>query len=474
MSWIGFGLALLLPTLCGYGLWNVTMGRPRGFAAHAAALGAGYLFGAMLLGAVLAWCNGLTLARLPWVAGGSMVLLIAACVWAVRSRGSDPGITAVQDDDGSTRARRAIAIVTTGALAVCLVLLLIQAILLPTLGWDAWNVWLAKPKAWFHLGLLAPAVAPEIWAMHAGEAITTVGWPYPEALPRYALWLAASAGAWNEAALHLAWPLAWASLGLAIFGYLRLAAVGTVQALLSAAAVLLLPMLTTHAALAGYADLWMAAMLLLGAVHVYRWMQSKRTGEAAAALACAALLPAIKAEGAIWLICLVLAALLARTSARRALLVFAGAIAIWAAALPWDGLRLPLPGLGWVRLGWATVEMERFGKIDLTWQHVGDEVLQTLFLLPNWSLLWYATPVLLALSWRAIPTNAGLRALSCFLTLGFGFLFVLFFFTDASAWAENFTSVNRVLMHIVPTTVFWLSLCWAGRRGPHTAGSNAA
>ena len=38
--------------------------------------------------------------------------------------------------------------------------------------------------------------------------------------------------------------------------------------------------------------------------------------------------------------------------------------------------------------------------------------------------------------------------------------FVLFFFTDASAWAENLTSVNRVLLQIVPATERKASPAW--------------
>ena len=42
-----------------------------------------------------------------------------------------------------------------------------------------------------------------------------------------------------------------------------------------------------------------------------------------------------------------------------------------------------------------------------------------------------------------------------------GFLFVLFFFTDASAWAENYTSTNRLILHIVPALFSLLALLLA-------------
>ena len=53
------------------------------------------------------------------------------------------------------------------------------------------------------------------------------------------------------------------------------------------------------------------------------------------------------------------------------------------------------------------------------------------------------------------------------------FLFVLFFFTDASKWAENLTSINRVLLHIVPTSVMFTALLWQARRSA-VAGTASA
>jgi len=41
------------------------------------------------------------------------------------------------------------------------------------------------------------------------------------------------------------------------------------------------------------------------------------------------------------------------------------------------------------------------------------------------------------------------------------FLFVLFFFTDASAWAQNYTSANRLVLHLVPTVFSLLAVVLA-------------
>jgi hypothetical protein len=40
--------------------------------------------------------------------------------------------------------------------------------------------------------------------------------------------------------------------------------------------------------------------------------------------------------------------------------------------------------------------------------------------------------------------------LGLLLSAQFGLLFVLFFFTAAAAWAEDFTSANRLVLQVVP------------------------
>ena len=133
-------------------------------------------------------------------------------------------------------------------------------------------------------------------------------------------------------------------------------------------------------------------------------------------------------------------------------LVVAGLVMLW------GGLALPLPGLGVVRLAWGEIEIPAMGTLALHWRPVGSEVLSTLFLLPNWHLLWIALPVLVLVHRGALRADPALRALAVFLALAATFLFVLFFFTDAAAWAENLTSVNRVLLHVAPACVAFLTL----------------
>jgi hypothetical protein len=240
-----------------------------------------------------------------------------------------------------------------------------QATSLPTLTWDAWNAWLAKSKAWYYAGQFLPVRGFDDWLQASpGSAITTTAWVYPEALPRYVSWVVSAAGTWSDAAAQSPWPAAWMALGLSCFGLLGLAGCRTSVAAVATTALLTLPLITAHASLAGYMDLWLAAMLMLAGSHWLRWHRSRSWRDAAFAVLCAGLLPAIKPEGAIWMLCLSAATVLVLLPRwLRWGMVLLGPL-LWAAALPFGGLRVPLPGLGWLRLGWGEVEIPTRGVMS--------------------------------------------------------------------------------------------------------------
>jgi hypothetical protein len=467
-------LALLLPTLLGVAGWCWLCGRPRDAFGWCAALGAGYLAGVLgwgvLLGAFGAIATDVLFVRLaPWLAlAGALAL---ATAWRYAGVAPPAPVPAAP----ATRAEQWAIGFALLLLALAAVVILPQALQLPTLSWDAWNAWLAKSKAWYFAGAMRPVVGFDAWRDGAaGASLTATAHYYPEALPRLALWMASAAGGWRESAVHAPWPLAWLALGLACFGYLGLAGCRAAHATVTAAALLLLPLVTAHAVLAGYSDLWLAALLMLAGFHFAAWVRGRERRHLVATLLFASLGVAAKLEGAVWLACLLAAVVLAWLPRRwRWSLLLAGPL-LWTVALPFGGLRLPLPGLGVVRFAWGLVEIPTRGTMTLAWRPVLDEFAQALFLLPNWSLLWYLAPLLLLCRWRSLQQRCDLAALGGFLALGYAFLFVLFFLTDAAAWAENFTSLNRVLLHIVPVTVAWLSLLWAAPsvrdRAPPTAG----
>jgi hypothetical protein len=234
--------------------------------------------------------------------------------------------------------------------------------------------------------------------------------------------------------------------------------VGWMVAALAAAALLTLPLVTAHASLAGYADLWLAAAILAAGQHAARFAASGSPRAAVHALLFAVLLPTIKLEGAVWSLLIVVALALWLVPRRWRLHAGLGAAGVaTAAVLLLPRIYLPVPGLGPVIVEGASITVPVVGQLDLFLRDVGRTVAQSLFLLPNWSLLWYLLLPLVAWRWRQLR-HPDVAMLGLLLALGMLFLFVLFFFTDASRWAENLTSLNRLLMHLVPLLLFWMAL----------------
>lgn len=451
MSTLAVAAALLLPLPLGAAVLVGLLGRPRGADAWLGALGAGWILGAMLLSlAIAAFAAGApadVFGQLaPWIAA----VAVAAVVLAWRRRVSASAAAA----DGEWR------VVTFGCIALLAVhfaLVVWQARLLPTLPWDAWTTWIGKAQAWYAAPTWSEFVTPDAWlAADDPNVRATLAPHYPEAIPRLAVWVASAAGAFDTGAVNAWWPLLWLALGAALFGASRRDGMRRDAAAAAAFAALSLPLVNAHVALAGYADLWMAALVALAAIHLSRGLRERRWADVLAGVLFAALLPAVKHEGAVWLLCLAAASVWTALSPRWRIALPLAALIVVASGLMLGGLPIPAPGLGIVTLRWGAIDIPGIGELALFWRPVLPQVLSTLFALPNWHLLWFALPVVLAMRAGRLVRDRGDTAVAAFLALGFSFLFVLFFFTDASAWAENLTSVNRVLLHVAPLTAWWL------------------
>lgn len=459
MSVLWLLISIALPCVVGYAVVACLRGVPRGVFAQCAAWGDGSVLGIVGFGALLGLSNGVDVAKLfPYFAP---VLLVAGVLLIeIARRRSRSTETATPTVWPRGRARIA-AWGLLGVLAIALVLIASQALLLPTYTWDAWSVWLAKPKAWYHLGTLVPAVSFEEWSrLDPGQAITTTAWKYPEALSRFVLWVVSAYGAWSEAAAHAIWPLLWCLLGLSCFGHLGRLGLGVLPALCVSAGLLTLPLIMSQATLAGYMDLWLGTAIMIACLQWLRWRRRRGLREALLAVLFSLLLPLLKQEGAIWLLCLMAAVVLSELPRRWSLGLVGLGIAIWLAGQAFGGLPIPVPGLGVLRLGWDQIVVPGVQTYRLAWQPVGIKLLEALYLLPNWSLLFYLAPVVIALRWRGLFGRVETAGLALFLAFGAVFLFVLFFLTAASAWVTTFSAVNRLVMHLVPVFVVWLSLLW--------------
>jgi len=342
----------------------------------------------------------------------------------------------------------------------------------PLYPWDAWSAWAVKPKVWFLLGHYVPFVSPGDWLRAWHENVhTEVAWHYPNALAWIEVWFASAADGWVEPLINLPWLGLWVALLLGHYGQWRALGLDRTRALLCIYALGSLPLLTVHAALAGYADLWVAAAFGFSVLSWVRWLRWRDRGQLCTALICAVVLPWLKMEGWIWATCLLGAIGFGTLPRRWQSWLGTSAAVLFVALFPLGGLRFLCLHAG-VQTADGSAAIPAIGPLalllKLQWRSGAlTSTVETLFAQPNWNLLWWLAPAVLAWRWRELVAHDWLRLPALLLGVCSASLLVLFFFTDASVWAQSYTAINRLVLQLAPAWVTLLALllrdaCWPG------------
>jgi hypothetical protein len=248
---------------------------------------------------------------------------------------------------------------------------------------------------------------------------------------------------------------------LAVYGGLSRLGASAVAALFGAFVVASLPLANAHVALAGYADLPLAAYYAVAALAFLHWAATRNASDAALAIWLAFACTQIKNPGVFWALTLV-PGVIVTLAPRYGPKIMAG------------GLALALVVL--VLLAQANVTIFNYHRhldFDPAWWALGDSY----FLLGNWNLLWFAAFGLAVLAWRQLlaPTLAPLTAV---VTAGLLFLFVALVFTNARAWVTDQSTVNRATLHLAPLMAVFVVLAfrafavnWAASHQAPASGS---
>lgn len=334
-------------------------------------------------------------------------------------------------------------------LGLRLVWIVDEAWLRPLFGWDAWLAWSAKAKAWSLAGEAVEFAPAQVWLEQPpGSARISLAHHYPELLSWIEVWLASLAGGWRESAVNLAWPALWLAMLAGCAGQCRALGAAPTATVLGAYALGSLPLINVHAALPGYADMWLATCLAFAVLSWLRWIERGERGQLLLCLLLLAVLPALKFEGMVWalgMVGLVLWFVLAPYRPGLRVLAVAGG-ALLVVLVSW------LLGLQWLQtvLHLMSPAPEGAGR------SIGGVLLATaagLFGQGNWHLLWYLLPLVLAWRWRRLRDDPPLAGVALFVLAGMTLILGLFLFTQAGRWAESYTVVNRLVMHLAPTAV---------------------
>lgn len=403
-------------------------------------LGYGYLAGVLATTLVMRALD-LVGVRLGFVSIGlSLLLLIALGVWA--GRGTAFHKPRIGNAWGGLQGwQKAAFLALLAIIVVRIVGLGLEVAWRPLFPWDAWSQWATKARVWHDLSQLAPFVAPDVWlAGKVPGAYTDLAPNYPPAVPLLQAWTSFSLGRWDDALMNLPWLLCAVALGLAFYGQAKRWGVQALPALMFTYFLLSLPILDTHIALAGYADLFMGAMYGLAAIAFFLWLRTRDPWQGAMALLLGLGCIFIKQPGIVWALTF-LPALWVALAPRKGLL--------GVAALAGAGL------LGLFVLG-EVGAFNLFGyKVLLHYVSAWAPMWQNLLLLDNWHLLWYLAAGAMLFAAPKLFSPA-LRGMTVLVFGAFSFLLVVFFFSQASAWAEDYSTLNRAFLHMAPMLLFYV------------------
>lgn len=451
--------ALALSWLSGYWLMRVLVGG-RGDGAMAVHVGYGYFLGllmtVMLISLFARAGLGVHDAFLPAVLGLFLVIAVAVVREYIRGRACGPDAEAFRWFASASRLQTWLFIGLAAWVVIRVGMIELESGLRPLFPWDAWMHWSPKAKVWIETGQWLEFGSRSSWLDDASRSIYTIrNWSYPSFVPLVQTWTLMPVGGWHETAFGFSWALALPAVVLATYGITRvlgfnpLASIGVCWILIS------LPFLHVHAALPGYADLWLGAYASLAAGALLIATRGCGWAWLLLGLLFAAGCTWIKSPGLAWfavLSCGVLAWIPGRRYQLWAILAAGLAIA----ALLLVGVDADLPALGTIWISSGGFELPMIGRYEWQFNPVISSLLEQLFFHPEWHFLWW----LFVTSWiYTLFASARDRAsvAAMFMTgAGVLFLVIAVLFTSRGADLEVTRLTHRAFLPLAMIGVICL------------------
>jgi hypothetical protein len=349
-------------------------------------------------------------------------------------------------------------------MAIRYMLLAFEVLWRPLYPWDSWIQWATKARVWYDQGAIVPFAQSDAWFAIDGGTWTDASPYLPPTVPLLQVWPCIALGRWDDSLMNVPWWQFSVALTLAVYGALRYADIEALPALFGAYLVASLPLANVHVALAGYADLPLAAYYTVAALALLRWTASRSPRDATLALLISIACTQVKVPGLLW-----------------ALTLLPGVVI---ALRPRQGTKVVAIGLAVVLFALVALTKaspEVFGHrlhldFDPAWQALGEST----FLLGNWHLLWYAVAAAALLAWRRLASPA-LAPLTAVVAAGGVFLVAAFSFTGTRLWMTEHATMSRASLHLAPLAVVFTVLAfrafagrWAESRAPSTPSAHVA
>ena len=335
--------------------------------------------------------------------------------------------------------------------------------------WDAFTTWMYRAKAWVLEDAITPLIYSGEWLAKGGsESFAVYANKYPTSLSILAAFPTSLADGWNARAASLPWSFALLALAFTSFGAARLAGHSRVISLLGVYFLSSLALLTAHASLAGYGDIWMALSSGTGLALLLVWRVAGSQTALWLGLSLLAVGTQFKTEGWLWL------------GLGFAFIVLDKTLV----AVRWQWLLLCViaTALLFISLDLTTVSLGPLGQWGITDTRVyvgliGDYALRpynpatdywrSFTHSPNFHLLAVSVTGALAV----ITINHRQKARPFWILLGLIAIsqIIIFGLSDHSLFAESGTAINRLVLHFLPVFVFTLCHALAQLETAHRA-----
>lgn len=355
-----------------------------------------------------------------------------------------------------------------------------ELLLRPLYPWDAWMNWAPKAVIWFHYKELVPFVSGPDWLQATAESLNHKegaggAWRYPPSIPLIQLWGMLNAGTSDHTHIYLPWVYAPLAMGLVIFGHLRLLGASMLLSVMATYALLSVPLFNVHAALAGYADHWVAIAFSCSVIALSEWSRNRAPGYLVLAAVFAIFCTQLKVPGlimaAIVLLCFMICYIQLTTRTLGFLLLMSLAALL---LLYLYSLDITIPGIGTVIINSSKITVPYIGDFDIEFHNVSGAFFSTMLVMINWNLLWYLLPVALLWAMLSVKPVARHSIEITALLVSLAFIFFVYYFTERYLWAEDFTQVNRALLYVQPLGFFLLARLAIFWINPSSATDGAA
>lgn len=418
----------------------------------ATVLGYGYLLGMVIV--------TLLMRILPLSATLICTFLVILCICNItllwRNSAFDKSIFKLNSQPGKPRFSWS-NIATTLLFAVItfhLYLITINLSIKPLFAWDAWATWSVKARTWFELKQMVTFVNQATWLESKDNSLYVLdAWHYPDTVPLIQTWVALMINRWDDSLVNLPWLFCLVAMGSGFYGQLKQLNIPPIFKTIGLYLIISLPLINTHAALAGYADIWLSAAYTFTMMALVQFLVTHSKTQFGLTLLSSACVALIKTEGIVLLSAIVPLLLVTKapssTLKRIVIIFFVSLVITIITVVVFSPIEINIPYLG---------------RFLIAYHSVWDAVIINYFQLPSWHLLIYLV-------------TAGLLYASCLKSLSLqqrklilipsavllSYLFVLFFLTQNYTWAQKYSSINRITLHLLPSILFCLFLIFDKR-----------